>query len=157
MSSSRWHRWSRRTPPMRRPWGRMVRLSLELLEDRLAPAALPTSLSVTSISSVYSFFNQQDTITVQVNSPGVTVNQGQVTFTDNGQKHTVPVSNGTASTTFVFPLANEIPQPHSIGLSYSDPASGFASANGQGSLPDTTFMYLYQIAYDLLLLQAIGL
>jgi hypothetical protein len=157
MSSSRWRSWSRRPRPAGAPSGTGVRLFLEPLEDRLAPTGLPAAVAVSAINSVYSFFNQQDSITVQVTSPGVTVNQGMITFTDDGQKHTVPVSNGTASTTFTFPLAGEIPQPHSIGFSYSDPASGFATVNGQGSLPDTTFLYLYQIGFDLLLLQAIGL
>ena len=138
-----------------------IRPCLELLEDRLAPAALPaplpTTMLITSLGSAYSFFNQQDSVTVQVASPGMAVNQGEVTFTDGGQKHIVPVSNGTASTTFTFPLASEIPQMHSVGASYSDSTAGFASITALGTLPDTSANYLYQIYFNVLLLQAIGL
>jgi hypothetical protein len=139
-----------------------VKPCLEPLEDRFAPAVLPTNMLFTGISTQYTLFNQTDTVTAQItSSPGIAVNEGQVSFTDGGQTHVVAVSNGTASTTFTFPLNAEMPNIHNISATYSDPTppsplQSFATTTGQGTVPDSTPNYLSQLGYDLAFFMALG-
>ncbi len=127
---------------------------LEVLEDRLAPAPFSTSLSITNISSVYTPFSQLETVTAKVTSnPGITVNQGQVVFTDGGQTQTANVNNGFATTTFNFSYKSELPHPHPVTASFSVPASAnqtinFAPSSTTTSAPDTSFGYFVQFVVD---------
>ncbi len=151
---------SRPSSPSRPGTGR-PRPCLEPLEDRFVPAVLPTTMLFSGISTQYTLFNQIDTVTAQIASPGVSVNEGQVSFTDGGQTHVVAVSNGTASTTFTFPWAAEMPYIHNISATYSDPTPAsslvsFATATGQGTVPDSSPNYLSQLSADLALFQALG-
>jgi hypothetical protein len=170
MLSTRWQRWFRRPrlAARRRALSRVgahqphneVRPRLEALEDRVTPVPIvPSSTSITGIAQQYTFFNQMETISVQVTSPGLTVNQGQVNITDGGQSHTVNVSNGTASSTFVFSLFTPLPQAHSVTASFTDTTPNvlfnFSSSSTQATAPDTTFKFLFQIAFDFVLIQSL--
>jgi hypothetical protein len=134
---------------------------LELLEDRLAPAPLATSLSISSIFSTYTPVSQLETVTAKVtSSPGVTVNQGQVVFTDGGQTQTADVHNGFATTTFSFSYKSELPHPHPVTAAFSVPPSSnqavnFAPSSAQTTAPDSSFGYFAQFVVDAAIVYAL--
>jgi hypothetical protein len=139
---------------------RGVRPCLECLEDRTAPAALlPTTLVVNPIGpSVFGFTTQKETVTVQVNNAatGAGVGNGLVTIADAGLIQTVSVnSQGLATATFTFGLLpeQEVPGPHQVSASYTDPNSVFASSSGNGQAPDNTAAFSSQVQFALALIQ----
>jgi hypothetical protein len=131
-----------------------ARPCLEPLEDRLAPAPLATSLAIPSIFSIYTPINQMETVTAKVTStPGITVNQGQVVFTDGGQTQTANVHNGFATTTFAFPFLSQMPHAHTVTAAYSVPPGSTQSVNfdpssAQATAPDTTLAAFTQFLVD---------
>jgi hypothetical protein len=154
MPSPRWFSLPRSAPrPVTRPRA-AVRPCLEHLEDRLAPATMSTSLSITNISSLYTPISQLETVTAKVtSSPGVTVNQGQVSFTDGGQTQTADVHNGFATTTFTFAYKSEMPHPHPVTAAYSVPpgsttAVNFDPSSATSTAPDTSLGAFLQFVAD---------
>jgi hypothetical protein len=116
-------------------------------------SAAPTTLHVLGVNEHYTFNSQQETVTAQATGPdGRPVVEGSITFTDAGQSQTVPVSNGTASATFTFPIGHEIPGSHPIGVSFADPGAVYLATTATATAPDTTSQYYIQIFEDLLFL-----
>jgi hypothetical protein len=111
-----------------------------------------SSISISGIAQHYNLFNQTETITAQVSAGALTVNQGQVTFTDGGQSHTVNVTNSSASTTFTFPFFSEIPAAHNVTANFADNTTGvpfnFGSSSTSATAPDSTLSYLFQLTFD---------
>ena len=141
---------------------------LEALEDRVVPALLtplaplPTSLVINPIApSIFSLFTQQETVTTQTNVAGTNLpaTQGQVTITDGGQTQVVQVnSSGQANATFTFSFFQEMPLPHSVGASFTDPGNVYSPSTATSvQTPNNTFGYVFQIAFDLLLAQSLGI
>jgi len=130
------------------------------LEDRLVPA-LPTTTVINPIAaSVFSLFSQQETVTTQTNitATSLAATKGMVTITDNGQTHIVPVNSaGAASTTFTFSFFQEAPNPHPVNASYSDPTGVFSSSTAATvQAPNNSTGYLFQVFFDLALIQALS-
>jgi hypothetical protein len=133
-----------------------VRPSLEPLEDRVVPALIPFIPTGTVINpigpSIFSLFNQSETVTTQTNIAGTNdpATAGQVTITDGGQTHIVPVtSSGQATTTFTFSFFQEQVKPHPVNAHFSDSSGAFASSTANTvQAPDNTIGYLFQIYFD---------
>jgi hypothetical protein len=98
-----------------------------------------TSVSITKVNIAPNFTstNAPVTVTVQVNNPGGTVNEGFVSVTIAGVSGTANVSNGTATVQLVIPLQAAMTWAN-VTFSYTDNASSPAFANGSGS----TTLYL---------------
>ncbi len=113
---------------------RRVRLTLELLEDRLAPSADSVQTVASNLSTPFS--ESQQTVSLSANvsdttNPSTTVSEGTVTFTvKDSSGNTIgssvqgPVSNGKASANFNLP-SNEAAGKYTIAVSYSDSAGTF--------------------------------
>ncbi len=115
---------------------RRVRLSLEPLEDRLAPAADTVQTVAANLSTPFSESPQALTLSAKLSDttiPNTTVSEGTVTFTvkDSGGNivgsavQSPPVSNGAASASFTLP-ANEAAGKYTVAVSYSDSAGHFS-------------------------------
>jgi hypothetical protein len=116
-------------------------------------APTPVTLSLTGVSDHYTLTTQQETVTARATGPdGQPVKHGSITFTDGGQNQTVQLAGGTASATFTFQLGQEQPNPHAIGLNFSDPAGAYLTTSTSPSAPSTFQDYLFQLEEDLLLL-----
>jgi len=114
---------------------RRVRLSLEPLEDRLAPSADAVQTVANNLSTPFSESQQTLSLSAKLSDttvPSTTVSEGTVTFTvkDSGG-NTVgsavqgTVSNGTASANFALP-ANEAAGHYTVAVSYTDSGGKFS-------------------------------
>jgi hypothetical protein len=128
---------------------------LEPLEDRVVPVVglTPTGTVINPIgASIFSLFNQSETVTTQTNIAGTNnpATTGQVTITDGGQTHIVPVtSSGQATTTFTFSLFQEQINPHPVNASFADSSGLFASSTANTvQAPSNTIGYLFQLYFD---------
>jgi fibronectin-binding autotransporter adhesin len=115
---------------------RRVRLGLEPLEDRLAPAADAVQTVAANLSTPFSESPQTLSLSAKLSDttvPSTTVSEGTVTFTvkDSGGNTVgsavppVTVSNSAASAIFTLP-AKEAAGQYTVAVSYSDPAGHFS-------------------------------
>jgi hypothetical protein len=133
---------------------------LEVLESRELPQGnlLATVTSISGVGQTYSLFQQKEVVSVAVTSQGNgVVTGGTAVVTDNGHTMAAPVVNGLAQATFTFPLFSENPKAHPVTASYQDTTSTptFDSSQGSGTAPDTTFSYVWQLAFDYYLVVAL--
>jgi hypothetical protein len=131
---------------------RRVRLSLEHLEDRLAPSADAVQVVVApaTLSTPFSTSQQNVTLTADVTdttNPGTTVSEGTVTFTvkdstgnvvGSAVPGNVTVANNKATATATFALPSDEPAGnYTIDVSYSDTANPANFTDGGDDTPGT--------------------
>lgn len=119
----------RRASVRRRVW-----LSLESLEDRLAPSADLVTVAAGSLSTSFSENQQNLTLTANVSdatNSSTTVGEGAVSFTIKSSSGSAvgtaqgTVSNGKADASFTLP-AGESAGSYTIAVSYTDSAGNFS-------------------------------
>jgi uncharacterized repeat protein (TIGR01451 family) len=113
------------------------------------------SLAITSALASFGLFGATETVTARVTAPGgLNLNQGSVTFTDNGVTQTANVSNGTATTTFSFSLFQELKVAlgHGVSAAFSTTTGDLGAATSTFQAPGNLYGFLIQlqIAEDLI-------